>query len=64
MCFVACMLVREDVTPVPGYENVVGRFHECNFKRLFRLSRGVLLVQRKIALVSAFYESVCEAIQQ
>ncbi|XP_050038849.1 uncharacterized protein [Dermacentor andersoni] len=36
---VACALVRRDANRVPGYENVITRYHEHEFKRLFRLSR-------------------------
>lgn len=36
---VACALVRQDANRVPGYEDVVNRYHEYVFKRLLRLSR-------------------------
>nr|XP_050046279.1 uncharacterized protein LOC126543184 [Dermacentor andersoni] len=57
---VACALVREDAIRVPGYEEVVNRYQEYEFKRLFRLSRETFDWVSGRFRISAFYPSAVQ----
>ncbi|KAH9366940.1 hypothetical protein HPB48_002455 [Haemaphysalis longicornis] len=61
---VACALVREDANRVPGYEHVVSRYNEQEFKRLFRLSRETFDCLSSRFSASAYYPSAVQGRQQ
>ncbi|KAH9381235.1 hypothetical protein HPB48_014454 [Haemaphysalis longicornis] len=61
---VACALVREDANRVPGYEHVVSRYNEQEFKRLFRLSRETFDCLSSRFSASAYYLSAMQGRQQ
>ncbi|KAH8037820.1 hypothetical protein HPB51_017320 [Rhipicephalus microplus] len=61
---VACALVRDDANRVPGYESIIGRYHEYEFKRLFRLSRETFDSFRAKFKTSAFYPRAVQGRQQ
>lgn len=57
---VACALVRGDANCVPGYERVVSRYNELEFKRLFRLSRETFDCLSSRFSASAYYPSAVQ----
>lgn len=61
---VACALVRQDATRVPGYENIVSSYLEHEFKRLFRLSRETFDWLSAKFRFSAFYPNAVQGRQQ
>ncbi|XP_077534883.1 uncharacterized protein LOC144146829 [Haemaphysalis longicornis] len=61
---VACALVREDASRVPGYEHVVSRYNEQEFKRLFRLSRETFGCLSSRFSASAYYPSAVQGRKQ
>ncbi|KAH9377050.1 hypothetical protein HPB48_010254 [Haemaphysalis longicornis] len=61
---VACALVREDANRASGYERVVSRYNEQEFKRLFRLSRETFDCLSSRFSASAYYPSAVQGRQQ
>lgn len=61
---VACALVRDDANRVPGYESIISRYHEYEFKRLFRLSRETFDYFSAKFRASAFYPNAVQGRQQ
>ncbi|KAH6946369.1 hypothetical protein HPB50_013129 [Hyalomma asiaticum] len=61
---IACALVRDDANRVPGYESIISRYHEYEFKRLFRLSRETFDDFSAKFRASAFYPNAVQGRQQ
>ncbi|KAH6920599.1 hypothetical protein HPB50_028414 [Hyalomma asiaticum] len=61
---IACALVRGDANRVPGYESIISRYHEYEFKRLFRLSRETFDYFSAKFRASAFYPNAVQGRQQ